>query len=188
MPQQSAQERSETVRVRITGTGIELEREIPVTWLPALMSLLVSGPGAVEATTETRHTSPVTPAPVAAAVGGVERTTSVVEYLREKQPQTSADTILVLAAYLELYENRRPFSRDDLRRIMRAGRIPDPANFPRDVGVAVGKGYIQPFGEGFQLTNSGLDLVAHPGPLVAPRGRGGARPRRPSRSSTEDEV
>jgi hypothetical protein len=111
-----------------------------------------------------------------------------VEYLREKRPQTSSDTILVLAGYLELHENRRPFGREDLRRLLRAARLPEPANFPRDVGVAVSKGYIQPFGEGFQLTNSGLDLVGHPGPLVAPRVRTTTRGRRGERVREDDEA
>lgn len=179
--------RPETVRVRITGRGIDLEREIPVTWLPALMSLLFGTQEAVGQATPMPHTGMVTSAPGRPAGAIPDRPTGAVEYVREKQPQTSSDTILVLAGYIEFFEHRRPFSRDDLRRVMRAARLPEPANFPRDVGVAVSKGYIQPFGDGFQLTNSGLELLGQPGPLVAPRGRAAPRSRRGPRSSSEDE-
>jgi hypothetical protein len=114
-----------------------------------------------------------------------ERPVGPAEYIREKKPQTSSDTILVLAAYLELHERRRPFSRDDLRRLMRSARLPEPANFPRDLGVAVSKGYIQALDDGFQLTNTALELVGQPGPLVPSRGRTPRR-RRPSQARDEE--
>lgn len=177
----------ETVRVRITGRGIDLEREVPITWLPALMSLLFGTQEPIGLPTSMPHTGSLTSQVGRPNVTGLERPTGVVEYIREKQPQTSSDTILVLAGFLELHENRRPFSRDDLRRLMRAARLPEPANFPRDVGVAVTKGYIQPLGDGFQLTNSGLQLVGQAGPLVAGRGRSASRARRGPRLHSEEE-
>lgn len=178
----------ETVTVRITGRGIDLSREIDIGALPQIMSFLFSSRGPVSPPDGGRHTQIITSASPATPVGGLERPTGIVEYLREKRPQTSSDTILVLAGYLELHENRRPFGREDLRRLLRAARLPEPANFPRDVGVAVSKGYIQSFGEGFQLTNSGLDLVGHPGPLVAPRVRTATRGRRGERAREDDEA
>jgi hypothetical protein len=179
--------RPEVVRVRITGEGIELEREIPVSLLPRLLALVIGNHDLVAAATPSQHTETQTLLSGRSGVGNSERIASVVEYLREKQPQTSSDTILVLGGYLELFENRRPFGRDDLRRLMRQARLQDPANFPRDVGVAVTKGYIQPLGDGFQLTNTGLELLRPSGPLVPGRGRAGPRARRISRPRTEDE-
>jgi hypothetical protein len=130
------------------------------------MAFLFTG----ETPTLSRHTGAVTAMSPPLQVGAMDRPVGVVEYLRDKRPQTSSDTILVLAGFLELHERRRPFSREDIRRMIRAARLPEPANLPRDVGVAVAKGYIQPLGDGFQLTNSGLDLIQQGGPLLAPRG------------------
>jgi hypothetical protein len=171
-------ENEETVTIKITGHGIDLERRLPLSWLPRLTQLLFGSGESVVAAATSIHTSDPTRVSQAVPGGFLERPVGIVEYIREKRPQTASDTILVLAGHLELSENRRPFSRDDLRRLMRAARIPEPANFPRDVGVAVAKGYIQPLGDGFQLTNTGLELVGHPGPLIAPRGRVGLRGRR----------
>lgn len=177
----------ETVTIRISGRGIDLTREIGIGLLPQLMSFLFTGRGAVVEPTGIRHTDDTTQRLVDDLVGRMERPTGVVEYLREKRPQTSSDTILVLAGYLELHENRRPFGREDLRRLLRAARLPEPANFPRDVGIAMTKGYIQPLGDGFQLTNSGLDLIGHAGPLITPRRRGAARGRHSGRTRGEEE-
>lgn len=171
-------EGEETVTIKITGRGIDLERRLPLSWLPRLTHLLFGGGQDVAAAVPAVHTSEVTRVSQGGSGGLLERPVGIVEYVREKRPQTASDTVLVLAGYLELSENRRPFGRDDLRRLMRAARISEPANFPRDVGVAVAKGYIQPLGDGFQLTNTGLELVGHPGPLIAPRRRVGLRSRR----------
>src|SRR5262249_23509612 len=127
--------------------------------------------------TNTIHTAAGTIHGAAGDVSPMERPVGAAEYIREKRPQTSSDTILVLAGYLELHERRRPFGRDDLRRLMRVARLPEPANFPRDVGVAVSKGYIQPLEDGFQLTNTALDLIGQPGPLLPARGRAVSRRR-----------
>jgi hypothetical protein len=183
MPE-SDDSREETVRVTVAGRGIDLSREVGVSLLPRLIALLFGTSEAVAAATNTIHTDERATAREPRDVSPEERPVGPVEYLREKRPQTSSDTILVLAAYLELNEGRRPFSRDDLRRLMRSARLPEPANFPRDVGVAISKGYIQPLEDGFQLTNSALELIGRPGPLVPPRGRTG-RPRRSTRQRDE---
>jgi hypothetical protein len=173
----SERDNAETVRVTVAGRGIDLTREVDISLLPRLIALLV-GPAAPGGTaTNTIHTTTGLIRGSAGDVAEVERPVGAAEYVREKRPQTSSDTILVLAGYLELHERRRPFGREDLRRLMRIARLPEPANFPRDVGVAVSKGYIQPLDDGFQLTNTALDLVGRAGPLVPARGRM-AQPRR----------
>jgi hypothetical protein len=171
---------NETIVVKITGRGIDLERTLGIGALPRLMAFLFAG----EVPTHSRHTGAVTAMSPRLHVGTMDRPIGVVEYLRDKRPQTSSDTILVLAGFLELYESRRPFSREDIRRMIRAARLPEPANLPRDVGVAVAKGYIQPLGDGFQLTNSGLDLIQQGGPLLAPRA---PRARRAGQGRAENE-
>ncbi len=162
----------ETIVVKITGKGIDLERRLGISALPPLMAFLFSRDAQHEMPASLRHTREATAMSPRLHIGAMERPVGVAEYLRDKRPQTSSDAILVLAGFLELHENRRPFSREDIRRMIRAARLPEPANLPRDVGVAVAKGYIQPLGDGFQLTNSGLDLVRQSGPLLAPRSRG----------------
>lgn len=175
----------ETVRVTVSGAGIELSREVSVSLLPRLIGLLVGQAGDVSMSTNTIHTDMSAIHGGAAQVAALDRPVGPAEYVREKKPQTSSDTILVLAAYLELNERRRPFGRDDLRRLMRSARLPEPANFPRDLGVAVSKGYIQPLEDGFQLTNTALELIGQPGPLVP--GRGPMPRRRPARSRVDED-
>jgi hypothetical protein len=182
---ENGQEERETIRVTITGAGIDFAREVTIDLLPRLIALLVGPVEPAAGDTDTIRTEQHVIRQGAPAVSPAERPVGVAEYIREKRPQTSPDTILVLAAYLELHENRRPFGRDDLRRLMRVARLPEPANFPRDLGVAVSKGYIQPFDEGYQLTNSGMELIGQPGPLVPSRGRA-ARPRRSTRLTNEE--
>jgi hypothetical protein len=179
------QEKAETVRVTVAGHGIDLTRDVSIDLLPQLIGLLVGPPAPGAKSTNTIHTDQGAIHRPSSDVSRLERPVGVAEYVREKRPQTSSDTILVLAGYLELHERRRPFGRDDLRRLMRIARLAEPANFPRDVGVAVSKGYIQPLEDGFQLTNTALELIGQPGPVVAGRGRA-ARPRR-SPGAREDE-
>jgi hypothetical protein len=176
----------ETIVVKITGKGIDLERKLGIEALPRLMAFLLTRSAAYEMPVSSRHTQEATSLSPQLHGGAMERPVGVVEYLRDKRPQTSSDAILVLAGFLELHENRRPFSREDIRRLIRAARLPEPANLPRDVGVAVAKGYIQPLGDGFQLTNSGLDLVGQIGPLLAPRTRG-ARGKRAGQGRGDNE-
>jgi hypothetical protein len=162
-----------------------MARDVGIDLLPQLIGLLVGSPPSGANSTNTIHTDRGAIHRTAADVSQLERPVGVAEYVREKRPQTSSDTILVLAGYLELHEGRRPFGRDDLRRLMRIARLPEPANFPRDVGVAVSKGYIQPLEDGFQLTNTALELIGQSGPVVPGRGRA-ARPRR-APGAREDE-
>jgi hypothetical protein len=175
----------ETVRVTISGRGIDLTRDVNIALLPRLIALLVGSEVSAAGPTDTIHTERSGLRGPGADVSALDRPVGAVEYIREKKPQTSSDTILVLAAYLELHESRRPFGRDDLRRVMRIARLPEPANFPRDIGVAVSKGYIQPLDDGFQLTNTALELIRQQGPLVVSRGRG-VPPRRAARSRGEE--
>ena len=180
------EDRAETVRVTVAGQGIDLIRDVSIELLPQLIGLLVGSSPAGANSTDTIHTDRSAIHRPAGDVSPSERPVGVAEYVREKRPQTSSDTILVLAGYLELHERRRPFGRDDLRRLMRIARLPEPANFPRDVGVAVSKGYIQPLEDGFQLTNTALELIGQPGPVVPGRGRA-VRPRRaPGARADED--
>lgn len=176
----------ETIVVKITGQGIDLERKLGIAALPRLMAFLFTRDASHEMPLSSRHTGEATSMSPQLHVGAMDRPIGVVEYLRDKRPQTSSDTILALAGFLELHENRRPFSREDIRRMIRAGRLPQPANLPRDVGVAVAKGYIQPLGDGFQLTSSGLELVGQGGPLLAPRTRG-SRGKRAGQGRGENE-
>src|SRR5687767_9868141 len=94
---------SEIIVVKITGKGIDLERTLGIGVLPRLMAFLFTG----EAPTLSRHTGTVTAMSPPLHVGAMDRPVGVVEYLRDKRPQTSSDTILVLAGFLELHENRR---------------------------------------------------------------------------------
>lgn len=181
----SSGEAPEMVRVTVTGAGIDFSREVPVGLLPRLIGLLVGRPGDVSSATNTIHTDTGTVHSGVAPMAALDRPVGPAEYVREKKPQTSSDTILVLAAYLELNERRRPFGRDDLRRLMRSARLPEPANFPRDLGVAISKGYIQPLEDGFQLTNTALELIGQPGPLVP--GRAPVSRRRSGRSRDEED-
>lgn len=160
----------ETVRVRITGRGIDMERDVSVAVLPQLVSFLLGAPAVAAPGRVLEGLVP--------AAGGTERVTSIAEYLREKQPRTSADTLLALSGYLELIDHKRPFTREDMRRLMRAARLTEPANFPRDFAVAVTKGYIQAVTGGFQLTNSGLEAVRQPGALATPRSAAARRANR----------
>jgi hypothetical protein len=171
---------AETIRVTIAGAGIDFSRNVDIGLLPRLIALLVGVEGVP---TNTIHTGLSGIRDSLADVSALERPVGAAEYVREKRPQTSSDTILILGAYLELHEHRRPFGRDDLRRLMRQARLPEPANFPRDVAVAVSKGYIQPLEDGFQLTNTALDLIRQPGALVPVRAKA-----QPPRRARRDEA
>jgi hypothetical protein len=176
------------LKVVITGPGIEIKQSISTTQLPNLLALLFNQPTPQAAAPGSTgrahhgagHAAPHTP--------GTKP--SVMEYVNEKGAKTAPDIILAIARYAELYDNSPGVTKDEVRKYIRAARLPEPGNFHRDFGLALERAYLTDAGEGkFHVTQTGIKLIDQPGPISFPRGSAApSRRRRPSKAAKEDKV
>lgn len=158
--------------VTIEGEGISIKQQISSDLLPSLLALILGQP-----ITKISHLD-ATPSQVGVVASTkMPRRTglSVVEYLNDKAPKSIPDTILVLGRYSEIHEGKEEFTKDDIRKLMRSARIPDPANFNRDFGISLSRAYIQSVDDGktFHVTQTGITILANPGPADFSRARTG---------------
>jgi hypothetical protein len=100
----------------------------------------------------------ITTAP--AAVGGAgARPISIVELIREKQPGTSSQRIVLFAYYREKHEGLARFSRRDLEPYFGKAKESPATNYDRDFVEAVKKGWIHEDGENSYITSRGIEAV-----------------------------
>ncbi|MGA3167251.1 MAG: hypothetical protein ABSF14_14180 [Terriglobia bacterium] len=93
------------------------------------------------------------------ATGTVARPISIVELIREKQPGTSAQRIVLFAYYREKHEGLARFGRRDLEPYFGKAKESPATNYDRDFVEAVKKGWIHEDGENSYITSRGIEAV-----------------------------
>lgn len=157
----SAEATPATLGIVITGEGINISHEITIDMLPQLLAIIVRGKGEAPQSTQ-RFSADGSESGHGPLPQG--RRLSIVEYIDEKEPETGAETILVLSRYAETYEGIETVTRTDIKRLYKQARIPAPANLSRDVGTCVQKGYLLEHAPGiFQVTKKGTDILKNEG-------------------------
>ncbi len=90
---------------------------------------------------------------------------SITEFLGMKMPSSDVQKTLVIAYYLEKYENSSSFNVDDIKSHFRLARQPLPQNVNDKININIKKGYIMDAEEkkdskkAWLVTNSGLEVV-----------------------------
>jgi hypothetical protein len=106
-------------------------------------------------------TVPLTPTDkvIRPAITTVARPVSIVELIKEKQPGTSAQRIVLFAYYREKHEGLARFSRQDLEPYYSKAKEPPAGNYDRDFVESVKKGWIHEDGENSYITSRGIEAV-----------------------------
>ena len=102
--------------------------------------------------------------------GGKKRNPSVNEFLREKgvtRKTSVVNLVLAIAVYNERFRNTGPFSRNDLRELIRKAKQKEPTNINDCINRNIHKGYIEieedEVGEDgtmrWHVTSSGYEFV-----------------------------
>lgn len=99
------------------------------------------------------------PLPVSSARETPSSSLSLVELLREKNPGTNIQRIVLFAYYREKIEGLSRFSRSDLEPYFSKAKEPPPANYDRDFTQAVKEGWIHEDGSDSYLTSKGIEIV-----------------------------
>lgn len=97
--------------------------------------------------------------------GSKRRNLSINEFLREKNPETGFDVVLVIAVYHERFIGADSFSANDLLDLIRKAKQKKPKNINDVINKNVVKGYFEEDKTGedgrkrWYVTSSGIALV-----------------------------
>ncbi|MFL6727965.1 MAG: hypothetical protein ACJ8FS_15850 [Sphingomicrobium sp.] len=126
---------AETYKVQIEGAGFTFAREIDGPTLGRVMHAMLGGAGG----SALFHSGGSNSNDEGAAS---ERQLSLREFLLEVGAKRYPDKIVAIGHYLEEYESKPGFSKDDIKARFRAAGEPPPGNFPRDFSIAKAQGWI----------------------------------------------
>lgn len=147
-------EESDTYRVQIDGAGLSFSREIDAPTLGRVMHAMLGGASPGGSANGDNSLEDL----------GLQRSrpVSLREFLISVGAKRYPDKIVAIGHYLEEYEAKQGFSREDIKARFRSAGEPPPGNFPRDFSVTVGHGWIaEDAGNPGQLyvTTSGRDAI-----------------------------
>ena len=106
-----------------------------------------------------RPHQPSLPTATTSASASTSRPMSLVEVIKDKEPKTNTDYIVLFAYYRDMHENLPRFARDDLKPYFGKGRLDPPANYDRDFVKAVERGWLHEDGTDSYLTSRGIEAV-----------------------------
>jgi hypothetical protein len=132
-----------TYELKIEGEGLSLSRRIDESLLSGIMHLLLGGsPPSLAPTPFPAHSQTLGSHRRYPTADPSVAKTSLREYITETGAKRNPDKILVIADFLERFEDLQGFGRDDIKgRFRSAGESP-PGNFPRDFAWTVSNGWI----------------------------------------------
>ena len=146
---------SETYKVQIDGAGLSFSREIDAPTLGRVMHAMLGGSASLPASANGEDVFDEVSAPKS-------RPLSLREFLLNVGAKRYPDKIVAIGHYLEEYEAKPGFSREDIKSRFRTAGEPPPGNFPRDFSVALAHGWIaEDAGNPGQLyvTTSGREAI-----------------------------
>jgi hypothetical protein len=122
----------ETFTVSLTGSGIDVKREVSIDRLPLVMSVIMGNCLPDGMTLQALNSGgPNGPAKL-----------SLREFLDNAKATTKPDQIVAIGRYMAVHEGKDTFSRHDIKARFQSARERLPSNFPRDFSNAVSKGVI----------------------------------------------
>lgn len=166
-----------TSKLMIKGSGLTFERDVPETVALQIMKLVITGVtendfgGAGDARRDRKG-----------------RQQSLAEFYREVGPKNIPQKLTTIGVYLHDVLGRELFGADELKGQFRHVKETAPGNLPRDLGEAVGAGWLAEEHDKpgvYFVTQSGHDAVEDK--FATDGGRRGARPRR-KRKATKAAV
>lgn len=153
-----------TYRLKLSGEGLDLERDVAPETAHAIVRLVFGGPvvqpqgvAAVAAMPVAPQATLVTPVPVAPGAA-----LSVREFLETHNAKRIPEQIATIGLFLKQHENLPVFGRKDLVRSFEAAQEPVPKNLPRDIAWTVKNGWIAPKSgskKAYYLTGTGESAV-----------------------------
>jgi len=88
---------------------------------------------------------------------------TLAEFLNKANPKTNPEKIVAIAYYMKIYEGISEFTQDDLAERFKRAALPLPGNMPRDIRIAIKKGFLERVREKgkykYYITQSGIDFV-----------------------------
>lgn len=153
--------------VKITGPGIDLERDISKALGEQLVVMIMTGgrtQGGGGVTSSSIH--PETPTSPEIQTGNMavpeQPSMSIREFFNDCQPKRNPDKILTIGVYLKRFMEKGSFKRDDVVEMFAKAADPVPANISRDIRWTVNAGWIaQPLKDdtSYYVTNDGEKVV-----------------------------
>ena len=151
----STEKTEEKFSLKISGNGINIERQIDNKTVAAILSLAIGSQKSDDITMPIQRKFDVTD-PLA------ETPTSLREYLDEVGASRKPDQIVAIGHFISRYENRSDFSRDEIRSQFSIAREPMPKNFSRDLNLAIKAGMLAKVHQKpgyFYVTKAGISAI-----------------------------
>ncbi len=150
--------------IKVSGPGIELEREVPREVGDQIVVMALTGvlPSLGEIKDLAAAQAPAGRELAPKAAGLLSATVSIRDFMLDVLARRNPDKITAIGRYLKLYCGQDSFSEDDLVDMFSAAAEPFPKNLPRDLKWAIRAGWIaQQPGQGgrYYITNPGIMAV-----------------------------
>jgi hypothetical protein len=177
---------AEAYKIRLTGPGLSLEREVDGETAFQVVGLLIA-PGGTPPALRTP------PGSGAAAAHSPRQPTRVAvgEYVRDARPKRYSEKILAIGAWLEDHQGVHSFTRDEVKAQFRNLGEPPPQNMSRDFQTAVSFGWLSPDADqsnAYWVTNTGREAIAAQFSEAKPRTIRRARSKKKTDRVASDEA
>ncbi len=146
---------TEKFSLKLTGSGIDVEKEVDAATAAAIVALAVGG------IKPQLNPSSKIPASSASAINTNKSRISLREFLTKVGPNTINEKIATIGVYLHDCKSQDDFNKDDIEAGFKSAREPMPSNLTRDIGRTVGAGWLDESDKNGQLyvTNTGSSKV-----------------------------
>lgn len=131
----STERPEEKFNLKISGDGINIERQIDNRTLAAILALAIGSQQSGDATSPIQRVIDVTNLLP-------ENPVSLREFLDKVGASRKPDQIVAIGHFITQYENQPDFSRDEIRSRFSLAHEPMPKNFSRDLKLAIKAGMI----------------------------------------------
>lgn len=165
----------EKFTIKITGPGVELERQIDAAQVSAVLQIALGAAA-----------GPLSPPRTPGVLPGVLPGESLREFFNRVRPKRNPDKITAIGVYLSDVKGQATFKPDEIKASFQQAGERIPGNFPRDFRWAVRNGWIAESPESpgtYYVTSTGNDAasVGFPPEIVKKTSQGSGSPRRRSR-------
>jgi len=168
--------------LKLTGNGVTLDRKISKELGERVAMLIISdGRTDVESDNETKSRKDATGG---SSHGGAKPTiagkTSLREFINSHNAKKIPQQIVAIGSYYQNKNGGETFTRVELEKGFKTGKVPPPGNLPRDISTAIGRGWIAEADEDDQyyVTSTGETALAGDFAKEVAKAGGGRRRKR----------
>ena len=149
--------------IKISGPDLVFERTVDLNKVNKVIEVCMNNTQSIANDGQIEKPLNVKPQKVERTTNECPQPKSLAEYYKEFKPKTNPDKILIFANYTKKINGQERFKSEELKLMFSKVGEKTPKNYTRDFNLAVYNGWLCEFhdGDGYYVTNSGIDVLAN---------------------------